>query len=281
MISFTSLKKLLNVKLKERKKKNPAYSLRAFARDLEITPAQLSIYLNQEKGLSIRTVQKILNLLQVSTIDHEFILSQFLVNHFKDEKKSLPAQDVITNLKTENYTLLPNEDFDLLKEWHYCGILALIETKNFQAEESWIAARLGISPEVAAHSLQQMIALQMIQTNAAGIWEVNGSYFANPDNQKNKSSQYFHQQIIQKSLASVGTISYEKRDFSSLLMSVRADQLPEAKKLIQSFREMFDQRFSMNTPSEEKDEVFALAIQFFPVSMPAQSVNEVEQTRRA
>ncbi len=57
--------------LNEKKRKNPQYSLRALARDLEISPSTLSEAINRRHCLSLKTALKIVEVFQLNEKDKE------------------------------------------------------------------------------------------------------------------------------------------------------------------------------------------------------------------
>lgn len=69
-----SISRILKNELTQRISRNPNYSLRAFARDLELSPSFLSEVINSRKRLSHRTATKIGQ--RLAFTEHE--LSRFL-----------------------------------------------------------------------------------------------------------------------------------------------------------------------------------------------------------
>lgn len=60
-----SLRKLLLQEFENKKSKNPSYSLRALARDIEVSPSVISDYLNEKRKLSPKTKYKIIRYLDL------------------------------------------------------------------------------------------------------------------------------------------------------------------------------------------------------------------------
>lgn len=70
----------------QRKEKNSAYSLRAFARDLEILPATLSQILNKKKGLSIQCAKHICKKLNLKQGEKVFFCYSVGALHSRSKK---------------------------------------------------------------------------------------------------------------------------------------------------------------------------------------------------
>ena len=266
VIKQVSLKKILQTKLKAKKEKNKNYSLRAFARDLDVSPAALSRYLNFEKGLSIAKVNALLTVLEVTPLEREFILSDYCIKKYKNEDKVSHAKERLLGLKSEYYTHIPDEDYASINQWFYFAILALIQTRDFSSDPVWISKRIGIEPSLAAFALNKLSLLGMICKDSLGNYSVNGSYFTKSDHRSKKAIREFHQQMILKAHESVERCDLTDRDLSSFLLSVKKSEMNEARKMIKEFREMFSLRFSNNKEVEQHDEVFGFNIQFFQLS---------------
>jgi PAS domain S-box-containing protein len=95
----------LELELNRRKNNNSRYSLRAFAKFLDIGPATLSRILNGQQDLSIAITKKILNKLKVSSEERVLFISSVL-----KEKKEMVGDLVLNSLTNEN---LDNLEVDL------------------------------------------------------------------------------------------------------------------------------------------------------------------------
>lgn len=75
-------------KFTERCRKNSAYSWRAFARDLKLSPSTLSDWLHGHHELSHRSIHKIINQLHLSDKEARAIVETQLSNMLIKRKKS-------------------------------------------------------------------------------------------------------------------------------------------------------------------------------------------------
>lgn len=60
-----SLRKLLSKEFEYKKTKNPNYSLRAMARDIDISPSVISEYLNGKRSISPKSRYKVIRYLNL------------------------------------------------------------------------------------------------------------------------------------------------------------------------------------------------------------------------
>ncbi len=139
--------------LLEIQQKNPAYSLRAFASKLQLSPSALSEILNGKRRVSEQLAQKTLNLLGTDPRDQSKILQLFKQRH----------SEILEDSHESNYLELKSDQFQIISKWHHFAILSLAETKGFKASPLWIAKRLGIKVVEAENALERLERLGFIE----------------------------------------------------------------------------------------------------------------------
>lgn len=104
--------------LMERQKKNSKYSLRAFARDIELSPSTVSRIFNDKYDLSIRLVEDVLLRIGVSSDKIQRIVFFESCFHFLKSIQSNQHIDCSEKLDLTNcsYKKILNVDKDLFKE---------------------------------------------------------------------------------------------------------------------------------------------------------------------
>jgi uncharacterized protein (TIGR02147 family) len=262
MTIHTNLAKLLGDALEERCKRNPKYSLRAFARDLGVPAPRLSRWLKGEDGLSRTSAQQLAKRLGLSTAETEsFVVAM--------ESKYARAKKIRDNAKAKllaisgQYASLDVEAFKVIADWYNLAVLSLVETNTFKPDATWISKRLGISVYEAKGALQRLTDLEMIESHEGSI-RPTGVFFANPTGIPSQSVRSFHTQILEKAKIALQFQSTDQRDHSALILAVDGDEIEEAKLFIKKFREEFEFRFCRS--DSNKNEVYALGVQFFSLT---------------
>ena len=233
----TVLRKL-NSHLLECQSRNPSYSLRALARRLEVPISALSEILNGQRKVTSKMGKKILVGLGTDPEEIDSVL--------------LPDKAELPEKKTLN-----SDHFKVISDWHYFAIPSLTETKNFVSEPDWIAERLGISKKVASEALDRLYRLGYIKDN-----KTQPVHFKTPSDIASASGKKHTSQTLDLARDSLFNDPVELRDFSTVTLAVSKNQIPEAKKMLARFRK----RFQENLEVGERDEVYKLSIQFFPLT---------------
>ena len=132
----------LREEFQRRKQRNSQFSLRAFARWLQISPAQLSQILSGKRPVTVKTIAKIARKLDLSPAQQQRLLRA-------TQKPQLPQAQSLTSLR--------EDQFRLISDWYHLAILSLTRVPGAKADPRWISARLGISVADANLAVQTLM----------------------------------------------------------------------------------------------------------------------------
>lgn len=232
---------ILKAELAKRCERNPRYSLRAFAKALGISPANLSLVMNAKRPPSEKTIERILERLDLTVRERNRLKSK--------DNCSLPADAIDASIAEQICT------------WQCYALLSLVETKDFKPDLTWIAKRLAISiheVRVAVEALQKAGQLDVSQKK----WKAAKDIRVN-----NKTStatiRNFHRQLLARAQNSMELDPVELRDISSITFAMSPENMAEAKEEIRRFRlrmsELFEER-------QKSTEVYNLTVQLTPAT---------------
>ncbi len=116
-------KDLLRYQLVERCKSNPRYSMRAFAKFLDIEPSALSKIMNGKRALTKSMLLKLGARLGLSSGSlNDFLAKEFLLQSEQDSVD-------------RDFKQLQQDQYALVSNWHHYAILELTRTKSFEAKD--------------------------------------------------------------------------------------------------------------------------------------------------
>ncbi len=236
--------------LEEKIRKNPSFSLRAFAKQLGVSAATLSGILSGKRALTAEMMGKIgfaLNL----TSEEVWNYQRQALGHTEDSKHA-------------EFKQLSQEMFVIVSEWYHLTILELMKLSDFKPDANWISKRLNVN------SNQIKIALDRLQR--VGILEIKGNVWLdktdgftthyNPQ-QTSEAKKRYQKQLLEKSLESLAKDDYAIRDHSSITIAINTKDILKAKKEIQAFRKKLCE---LMESSPRPDEVYQLQLGFFPLT---------------
>lgn len=266
----TDYRDYLRSEFELRQARRPYYSLRAFARDLQISPASLSEIMNGRYGLSRARALSVGKKIQLSAeqLDH-FADLMLLKREKKSEERRLAEMRVGHRLNsTQNSLAL--ETFRIIADWYHLAILELFYLKGFRPEPKWIAKALKIKVSAARDALDRLLKVGMIEKTTDG-YRVKEDFTFVGNSVPSDAVRLFHKQLLEKARQAIFTQAIDERDLNSTILSMRKHDLPELKKMI---REFAAQASSKVSGKADRDSVYCLAIQCFALAQSQGDQNE-------
>jgi len=249
---------LLIKELEQRQQKNPAYSLRAFARTLNMSPAYVSQLFTGKRILSEKKASALSQKLKWPAKRKKIFLTllQYQKAPTKESKDYFFEQ--IQDLSELDFLELKQDQFDVVAGWHHFAIVELSDLKDFKQNPTWIAKKLDISVMQAEQALERLIRIGLLKEKEGRLQKATPHYRI--QDVPSTAIVSFHQHHLESAQKALVTQAFEERDFSGTTVSVPVEKLPEIKELIREFRSKLNQYCSSKT---NPDAVYHLAVQFY------------------
>jgi uncharacterized protein (TIGR02147 family) len=249
MNSTSYCKTLLQDELLKRKQKNSMYSLRALARDLEISTTSICDLLNDKRTLSKKNQEKVVEKLHLSPEQANFI---------KDEASQKKLESTLEDV---NRLYLEEDTFNTIANWYYPAILNLAKLKKNKSCPNWIASRLGISVKEAQMAIERLQRLGLIEIKRKKL-----SRTAQPlsvgANIPSRALKKFHHDTLSKAQDSLYNVPIELREISSVMMAINPGKIQEASNILKKAKRKITKLLEEGQTSE----VYLLAFQLFPLT---------------
>ncbi len=254
--------------LTQRRLRNPGYSLRAFARDLGISPSYMSEVLSQRENLSPKYASKLADSLGMQDHEKVFFVTSVEAKHARSPEARKTASAKLTKIKKKiQFETLQGKQYDQITNWFHFSILELLRYGKDKCGnclvENWIAEQLGVQPFDAECGLRRL--------RLAGLIRKRNNWFEpvadNVETTNNVPSSViraFHEQLIQKGAIAVQTQPVDERAYSSLVLAFKKNRINEAANDIREFCKTFNEKYSSDI--KELDSVYCLAAQFFQIT---------------
>lgn len=231
-----------------RQNRNPAYSLRSFARDLDISPATLCQTLSMKRSLSKASLLKVAEQLAFSPMETHSALREI-------SAKTEEATD-------ESFTTLSEDTFKMMSDWYYFAILSLAQAGRAKADAEWLANHFEITTIQAADAIERLLRLQLIEIKNDFI-VYDGRPLKTTNNVPSSAARQLQHQHLQLAKTSLERDRLDLRDMTSMTMAIDINKIPEAKEMVKKFRRKIAKFLEGDGKGEQ---VYVLALQLFPVS---------------
>lgn len=245
----SDFKEILRREFERRRQLNARYSVRSFARFLEIDFSTLTKVLKGQRKLSDKSIIKIGQKLNMTPSRIEIYL----------------ANNKSSGLVDEDYRQIAATEYEIISGWQHYAILELMRLPSFKGEIDWISQVLNIPSKEAKFAVRRLIRTGMIAIEQSGAWvDLTGEKSTNLTPLKTSRGQKkLQRQVLKKAIDALDQIPIDSRDQSSMTMAVDRSLLPEARLIIKKFRRDLAKLLSRNG---RVDDVFHLSIGLYPVT---------------
>lgn len=250
---------LLRDEFAQRQRKNPAYSLRAFAQQIGLNPGTISSLFNGKRKLTPKTARKILKKMPMSPVKREVFQSSVRNDYLGVLDPSLSVSPAKILVEENHYRII--------SEWEHYAVLTLMDVRDFKSDPKWIADRLGLSLLRTEQVLHRLLSEGFIKKDSKGHLKRSFERLATTEDVASQALREAHEDELKIASKKLSSIPIQERDFSSLMVATSKRKLSEAKNRIRLFRK--EMIALLEDP--HADEVYQIQIQFFPLTESKQS----------
>lgn len=244
--------------LETKTKKNPLFSLRAFARLVDVSPAVLSRILSGKRKLTFNLAVRIADALVLGPEEREVLYSFYLTHNTQNQKDEFKKEKELSI-----------DCFNAMKEWYHYGITQLLYIENFREDHKWMAKMLSISELEVKLAVDRLIRLEILDRDEEGRLYRTATHLSTTTDIASAGIRHFQKQILEKSIYSLEHDDISERDITSITVAINEDKIKEAKAEIKKFR----LRMSEFMGEGEKTRVYNLGIHLVPLSKSSKAVD--------
>ncbi len=250
--------KWLELQFQLKHQRNSRYSLRAFARDIGLTPGRVSELFHDKRSLSDPKINEIVERLKLRDVEIQTVRKIVTKQRrYQQDKRPFGGETRLPPLK-----IIRDQEFAVIADPIHYAILALMDG-GVAVDE--FAKRLAVSEQKVRAALTRLLLVGMIKEKSGAVsggknYELVEHWVSTSTDQYSRAIRFHHRHKLKHAIQAIEKVPIEKRDITSWTMCVDPDKMPEAKKIIQSFERKMAKLMTTGKPSE----VYHLNIQFVP-----------------
>lgn len=256
--------------LKAKSKTNPSYSLRAFAKKLDLSPGALSLILNKKKNLSVARAYEVAQFLELDTNETEYFTALIQLESAKSETLRLQILEKIKNLnpnikhsKNLKQTILTLEHFKLISEWYGLAILELISGIEKDWTSKDIAKKLSLSKLDVDLTLERLIKLELIEETNNGIYKRVAETLMIESQIPSDAIRKYYEGVHEKSRLSIREQRPNEKVIGAQVFSFDLEQLEDVRKLTDDYLNALNELAALG---KNKTEVYQAIANVFRLS---------------
>ncbi len=258
----TDYRSMLRSLLVHRQNLNPNYSLRAFARDIEVSPSHLSLILSNKKGLSPGLSHKISKNLNLGPFESEYFCNLVTA----ESTKSKPIKDAaLERIKfLENNKVSPiklsSSEFDFISDPIYYTFLCLMDTVDFKFDKPWLCEKLDINLAVLDTVISNLISVKLIKIQNGKIEKLH-DHITTTNGVPSIAIKKFNHLLLKKAMNSIYEQDVSDRNLTSMTVSLNKQDYLEVVKMLKNLRSKV--RVLSELSKNTKEDVYHLSLQLF------------------
>ncbi len=268
MEQFESYREILKLEFDRMKKHNQNYSMRSFAKHLEIAPSRLSEIFSGKQGLSKTRAHQIAQKLGFQKLRIDWFSDLVESEDGRSPVVRDAAKQRLQTYAHEVKTTKLSDDLCNQFHWYHMAIRRLTALSNFQSSSQWIARQIGISEFKVEKAVADLLSWKLLSKDENGklLMSENIELF---------SSLYAEKSImrmLRSGVALCHRAAKKKAEYPAQSVaagihyfSLNMDQVTELRKLLLKF---FDDIDKVTYETQKSNVVFGLGVQMFPLQGP-------------
>lgn len=244
----------------ERREKRPNYSMRAFARDLAISPGGLHQVLNG-KALSFKRAIEIARRLDLSKRETERFILSVQISKIDDPE----YREAFLKSKDENEVIqkdLSIDMFRVISEWYHLAIYESVDLKDFKWNARSIAGKFGISVVEANQAMERLLRLELVQVDD-GVAKKLNNHLLIESKLPNDAIRKHYRGILDKALHAIDSQSPNEKVAGTETFVFDVRDLQKVKVLTDEY---FADLLKLSSKGKNKTEVYTSFVQVFRIS---------------
>lgn len=251
----------------EKKKNNPMFSLRSWAKQLGMAShGPFHAMLKGERSIPKKYIPKLITSLKLNAKESKYFEALIDYSRAKNlEEKEFYHQRMQALSPKE---LREVEDLVAYK-YHVDPLHHIIgemtELKTFKNNLGWIKTHMRVNPDLKSieEALERLINLGVLKLENGKLQKQIRHIYTKNDIM-NKAIQLYHKRMGEIAIDQIEKQAVEEREFAGVTFNIHRKDLPKIKEAIREFSDQLIQSFEAN--SKEGEETYHLNVQFFSLS---------------
>jgi transcriptional regulator with XRE-family HTH domain len=240
---------LMRLDFEKNKQRNPAYTLRQYAKKLGVSPGSLSEILRGKRRPGMQVYQKILTKIEV-------------------------AEQEVSPSGTPS-VIVREDELRMIQDWYHFALIDLLKLKQTKKKPEFLAPRLGISELKVVTALERLQRLGLV-FNKAGLWYATHQLVSTTTDIPSSAIREGFRQDLRKAEEALDECKLDLRDFSTLTLTFDTKKMADAKVYLKKMRRDFLNLFA----SENADEVYQLSTFLLPITKAASTIQQEKQQEK-
>jgi uncharacterized protein (TIGR02147 family) len=245
----------------ERQTKNPRYSLRAFARDIDMSHSRLSEVFSGKGGLSLEKAQSISRKLRLTPIKAANFKDMVLLCTSSHERlKRAAAKRLRAKSRATNQKDIADDQFQIVANPKYAAVYSCMMLASYDGSSDSILELMDLNSIELYEILRRLERLNLVCRDGHR-WIAKPFKLTVDNGIPSEWVRSYHKEMNALGRKSIDSVPMPSRYLDSIVLPVNMEHLGEIQQKIASFCQGLIDEYCNG-----KDAVYGMALQFFPMT---------------
>lgn len=213
--------------------KNQRYSLRAFAKTLDIDSSLLTKVMTGKQVPSVKQAERLTAVLGLKTEEQDLFLNSVataLLRHKlgkKSSRKSVSSEDP--------EAIIDEETLQTISKLYHYALLELTLLDDFESDTKWIARKLNLTHLETQYAVDRLLRLGLLQFINGRLQKTSRMLATRDKSKTGPAYRLLQREILQHAMTALEKVSLERRSQIGMTMAIDPQKIPAAKEMIQDF----------------------------------------------
>jgi uncharacterized protein (TIGR02147 family) len=265
LFTYTDYRAFLRDFFEERREENAFFSLRYSQQKTGLDAGNLVKILQGERHLPKRYIDPFIELCGLKGRRALYFSVLVRYSRTKSNVEAREHFEQLAELKRAPSRTIESQQYDYFKSWHYAALRSLLDYYDFKGDYGALGAQLDppVSPTEAKRAIEVLRSLGLIEKHAGGVFKPTDKIVTTGERWQSFAIESLQERIIELGRESLKRFPKERRDISTVTMSISSDDFRKIRTIIQECRR---QILKVVHESEKAEGVYQLTMQLFPLT---------------
>lgn len=254
--------------VRERKEKDPRFSLRGLASRVGIDHSLLAKILGGQRHLGSEHFPPMAKALGLDRSGAAYLEALAAASRARSTGEKQRLLQKLLPLRPHSRERIDASRYDYFRSWRHVAIRSLLDWYEFDGKD-WDGLGRMLEPPIsgnqARESVEILVRMGLLKPSPNGRFKPATAHLSTGDRWRSQAVREFQKEVLRLSETAVDRIPAERRDISTVTVAFPVRALEEIRGILKEARAKIV-RTADQYPAEESDAVFQLNLQLFPVT---------------
>ncbi len=248
-----------------RQAKNATYSLRSWARMLDVNPATLTRVLNKTRHISPLLALKFASCCHLSKKATEYFEMLVTYNQAKTLEERTYFYGKLLTYKSGAIRKVSSDQYEFYAKWYYTAIREVLQLQTFKGDYTALAGSLTPPIKVvdAKYAVELLVRLGLVAQLEDGTYKATEALITTGNSATAVVVDGFQAEMMTRARAALDAVPRPERNFSTLSLSVSEKHYETIIEELRAFRRKV---LEMAKSNEAGGRVYQFNFHVFPLS---------------